>query len=350
MQNYNCKTCGAELHWDTHAGCLKCKFCESEFQPEDFADNTVAQQVQSEEVNPEFTTTAVESEDMSIYECKNCGGEVVTLKTTMATVCPYCGEAISITSKSVGAFRPELCIPFKQDKKEITKLYKSYVSRSFLTPKSFKEEHTVEKIQGLFVPFYLHTMTDKAQHQFSGEKTSSHKRGYDKVTKHDVYDLQINAVGTFEKIPTDGSVRIDNKLMDAVEPFDYQQCKPYNPAYMAGFMAEQIDDDIATMNDRAETRAKEGMRSKARDAFSDYSSLVVKNEHQTINDHKSQYVMMPLWMLNVKHNNKKYTYAINGQTGKVVGKLPMDKIKLFFIGLGVFLASDLIIALISMFA
>lgn len=347
MQNYNCKNCGAVLYWDVDEGCLKCEFCGMKYQPSDFEDYTdTTEEVKSEEVEQEYTNTEAQ-EDMSVYECKNCGGEIVTLKTTMATICPYCGEAVSITSKSAGAFRPELCIPFKKKKKAAMQIYKKYVDRSFLTPKKFKQENTLEKCQGLFAPFYLHTIDDHAKHRFEGERVSYRKSGDDRVTTHRVYELVMDASGRFERVPTDGSVRIDDAMMEAIEPFNYSECEAYNPAYMAGFAAEQTDDDKSRLDARAVARIEDGMRIKAQQAFSDYSTVTLKNESNDISNHTSEYVMMPVWLLNVNHNGKKYTYAINGQSGKITGKLPLDKAKLISILVGTFVASNLILSLIT---
>lgn len=205
MQNYSCPTCGAQLYWDAKRQCLYCNYCDSAFTPEDFGDKTAntadgkAPQVEPEKLSDNVVLT--ETEEMVVYECKTCGGEVVAQRTTMATVCPYCGEAVSVTTKSVGEFRPELVIPFAKEKKEIVETFKQYVAKSFLTPKAFKQDNIVEKIQGLFVPFYLHTMEDRAQHTFLGEKVSAHRRGDDRVTKHDVYRLSLVATGKFDRLP-----------------------------------------------------------------------------------------------------------------------------------------------------
>lgn len=347
MQNYNCKNCGAVLYWDVDEGCLKCEFCGMKYQPSDFEDYTdTTEEVKNEEVEQQYTNTEPQ-EDMAVYECKNCGGEIVTLKTTMATICPYCGEAVSITSKSAGVFRPELCIPFKKDKADAMRLYKKYVKRSFLTPKKFKLENTLEKCQGLFAPFYLHTIDDRAKHRFEGEKTGYKRRGDDRVTTHRVFELILEADGKFERVPTDGSVRIDDAMMEAIEPFDYSECKAYNPAYMAGFAAEQTDDDKKSLDARAVARVEDGMRTKAQQAFSGYSTVTLKNETNAIGNHTSEYVMMPVWLLNINHNGKKYTYAINGQSGKVTGKLPIDKVKLASILAGTFVGANLILSLIT---
>jgi DNA-directed RNA polymerase subunit RPC12/RpoP len=312
----------------------------------DFEDKTTTDaSVSNEALDKDFVNSDV-AEDMSVYECKTCGGEVVTLNTTMATICPYCGEAISITSKSVGDFRPELCIPFAKDKKTIMELYKDYVDKSFLTPKAFKEQSTIEKIQGLFTPFYLHSMKDHARHTFEGERVSSSRRGYDKITTHKVYKLSIEARGEFEKVPTDASVKIANTLMDAVEPFNYNDLKAYNPAYMAGFLAEQTDDDMDDMVKRVETRVKSGMEERAKSQFSGYQGMHLTHQTNDITERTATYAMLPVWLLNVNHNGQKYTFAVNGQTGKVVGKLPIDKLKLTLLGIGAFAVIDVIAALL----
>ncbi len=350
MQNYNCKNCGAVLYWDVDEGCLKCQYCGSKYQPSEFEDLTdTTEEVKSEEAEKEYTNTEP-AEDMSVYECKNCGGEIVTLKTTMATICPYCGEAVSITSKSAGEFRPELCIPFAKDKKEIMTLFSRYIHESPLTPRKFKEQHTIEKCQGLFTPFYLHTMDDQADYVFEGQRTSSRRSGDDLVTTHKIYELLLESKGTFIRLPTDGSLRIDNQMMEAIEPFDYDGCKPYNPAYMAGFAAEQVDDNKEDMLERAKQRAKSGMLKKAQTAFSSFSHVTLKRDHHDFQKLSSEYVMLPIWLLNVNYRGEKYTFAVNGQSGKVVGKLPMDKGKLALYGLCSFLISDVVITLVATIA
>ena len=350
MQNYSCPTCGAQLYWDATKQCLYCHYCDSSFSPDDFGDKTaVAEDGQVPKVEAEKLSDNVvvsEDEDIVVYECKTCGGEVVAQRTTMATVCPYCGEAISVTTKSVGEFRPELVIPFSQEKKEAIALFKKYVKRSFLTPSAFKQDNILEKIQGLFVPFYLHTVVDNAEHRFKGEKVSSHRSGDDKVTTHKVYQLNINATGKFDKVPTDAAKGIENDLMDALEPFTYKELVEYNPAYMAGFLAEQRDEELDLLKERAKTRCEDGMNENARKSFVGYTALAQTHTNHKFCEHEAQYVMLPVWILNVKHHNKKYRFAINGQTGKIVGHLPTDWGKFAGICAGIFAAVEILSAFI----
>lgn len=354
MQNYACKNCGAVLYWDAHAGCLKCEYCDHTYQVSDFEDKTAVEtkepidQAADEVKEVEYLNEDL-AEGMVAYECKTCGGTVVTLKTTMADICPYCGEAISITSKSVGEFRPKMVIPFEKKKQDAINIFKKYVADTGYVPKEFKQQHTIEKIQGLYAPFYLHNITDHSHHLFGAETSTSHTSGNYRVTTHRVYDLTSELNGTFSGIPTDASVRIDNKLMEAIEPFDYSDLKDYNPAYMAGYLAEQSDEEITKMDEIAETKCKTAMDGEAKGLFASYGALSTKSANHRITKHTKDYCMLPVWILNVKHGGKKYQYAINGQTGKVTGKLPLNKLAVFGTAAGVFAVVDIIVATVLAF-
>ena len=353
MHNYSCPTCGAQLYWDPKKGSLYCQYCDSSYSPDEFEDKTAntedgkAPSVSAEKLSDNVVVS--DNENVVVYECKTCGGEVVAQKTTMATVCPYCGEAVSITTKSVGDFRPDRVIPFAQDKKGIANVFKNYVNKSFLTPAAFKNDNTIDKIQGLFVPYYLHTMTDKAQNFFKGEKITYHRSGNDRVATHKVYRLSIDATGKFDKIPTDAAKDLENELMDALEPYTYKDLASYNPAYMAGFVAEQKDEDIDVLQQRAKIRCENGMNSNARQAFAGYDSLLPTGSKHSFFDIDSEYVMLPVWMLNVKHNGKKYRFAVNGQTGKIVGKLPINWGKFAAICAGTFALAEIAVAVIGFY-
>ncbi|MBQ8218212.1 MAG: hypothetical protein IJZ79_02810 [Bacilli bacterium] len=348
MQTYNCKLCGSELYWNAKANCLKCEYCDSEYQVSDFEDNTTTDKpITDESLDSEYVSEELD-DGMVAYECKKCSGTVITSKNTMAEICPYCGEAISITSKSVGKFRPKYLIPFKIEKKDATKIYKDYVNKAKYAPKEFKIDNIVEKMQGLYAPFYLHDLTNTSKHLFEGEKTTSRNSGDYRITKHDVYELSAHISGDYHKIPTDGSVRLDDNLLKCVEPYDYNDIKDYNPAYMSGFLAEQTDESKEKLNKMAVDRSKQANHSKAKSLFTEYSSIKDTNNDYSITNHTKDYSMLPVWLLNVKHKDKNYQFAVNGQTGKITGKLPLDYGKVAIISGITFSAVDVIVALLQM--
>lgn len=351
MQKYECKNCGAELYWDAEANALKCQYCDSEYQPSDFEDKTTEDDAQkkNEELDKEFTNSGSDiGDDMVVYQCEECGAELVTSKTTMATVCAYCGRAISITDKSAGSFRPEKVIPFTVNHENAMEKFKKYIKSSPLTPKKFHSNHVIEKMQGLFVPFWLHSMTSDTRSLINGETSTSSRRGDDKITTYKVYEIDISATGQFKDIPTDASKKMDNNLMDAIEPFSYDKIQEFNPAYMAGYFAEQPDETAEDTMQRAETRAMVAMNEKMIQAAGPYQNKRILMENHDLKNKTSRYAMLPVWLLNVEFNGKKYQYAINGETGKVSGKLPISKIKFTLFSLAGFLGGNIGYFIISM--
>lgn len=347
MQNYECKVCGAELKWEPTVGALLCEYCENQYQPSDFEDNTLTDnpsEVKSAELDTDYVSSEV-TEGMVVYACKECGAEVVASKKTMATECIYCGMAVSITNKAVGDFRPEQVVPFALDKKKAQDLFKAYTKKSWLSPKSFSEEHTVEKMQGVYVPFHLHDMNMSGSATVEVENRTSSRSGDDKVTTHKVYEVAVKGYNQYENIPTDAAKDLDNNLMDALEPFKFDKLDDFNPAYMAGYLAEQADEEKEDSFKRAEDRAEKDFRQSILDSVTGYDSKSIKDFKRTIGNKKSKYAMLPVWILNVRYKGNLYKYAINGETGKVTGKLPISGLKTAIVTVGPFLAAQVLMYL-----
>lgn len=344
MQKYSCKNCGAELFWDANLGLLKCQYCDEEFHVEDFEDSTIDENAEKT-VGSKTNMFGEELEEGYVaYKCSYCGAEVVTTETTVATVCAYCGRALSITSNLSGSFRPEKVIPFAVTKEVAIEKYNSFVKSCFLAPKVFKQRDNIKKIQGLYVPFYLHSMDVESDINMECTDIKHRKSGYDRINTHNVYSVDVDLVGKFDNVPTDASKKIDNTLMDAVEPFNYKDIVDFNPAFMAGYFAEQNDENDKETIVRAESRIKEFLQESAKNEVSGYELKVVKGNNTKIENQNSQYVMLPIWLLSIEWKEKIYMIAINGQTGKVAGVLPKSNLKLFLITAGIFYIPQVLVS------
>ena len=327
MQKYNCKNCGAELYWDSNAECLKCEYCDHEYQVSEFETMQEAKKDTSEPESADEYAKATDDSDsveLVVYKCSHCGAEIVTAKSTVATTCAYCGRAISMTDKLVDDFRPDVVIPFLIDEEKAREIYRDYTRKSRLTPKDFKTENIIKKMKGIFVPFWLHSFAIDSSTEVYGENTMSSRRGDDKIIHHHMYQVSLDTRGTFVNIPTDALKNLDNAMMDALEPFDYEKLEPFNPAYMAGFYAEEYgEDDKATIT-RATTRAQQTIDSEIFHAAGAYGIKRVQRSDSDLVNVESKYAMLPVWLLNVEYKKKDYLFAINGETGKIVGKIPMS--------------------------
>ncbi len=343
MQKYTCKTCEAELYWDSSAGALKCEYCDSTFDPSEFNDVDVSKQTgaAAEEYHDQ-TTDDSDASELVVYKCTECGAEIVTAKGTVATTCAYCNRAITMTNKMTGNFKPKLLIPFNINKKQAKEIFKQYVKKSFLTPKEFQDDKLLTQMKGLYVPFWLHTFKENADAQLICENTSSRRSGDDKVITHHEYQVDMKCNGTFLKLPTDALANLDNTLMDNIEPFDYANLKDFNPAYMAGFYAEQYNEDAEKTFPRAHERAIQAMKKEILKEVSEYSRRDIRYFQDDIRQYESEYAMLPIWILNAEYQNHTYTFAINGDTGKITGKIPLSVPKLISIAGGAFIATQIL--------
>ena len=369
MKKYSCPNCSAELFWDAAAGCLKCEYCEGKFTVDELdaamakadAARGVAEkkpEAPSEKVAREANeqdkavdeSTKIDTSDLVVYSCSNCGAEVITSKSTIATTCAFCGRAISLTNKMVGNFKPDCVIPFAITEDEAKSIYKKYTTTGPLTPKAFSTENVIEKMKGVYVPFWLHSYDETAHVVVSAENTHSHKRGYDKVIDHEMFMVDMDVSGKFESIPTDGLKNLDDALMGGIEPFDYSRLTAFNPAFMAGYYAEEYDETAKEKEAAVHERTASEMKSDSIKEAGPYMEKLVTSYSPSYQNENAKYAMLPVWLFNVDYKGKLYQFAINGETGKVTGKLPISKLKAALYAGGGFLGTQIIALLIRLFA
>mgnify|MGYP003292589535 CR=1 FL=1 len=361
LKKYNCPNCSAELYWDAAANALKCEYCEKEFQPEELdalAESanapapTGAEQVSRETTSQDRASddsTKIDTSDLVVYSCKNCGAEVITSRSTVATTCAFCGRAISLTDKMVGNFAPEYIIPFAITEDEAKRIYKNYVGHGILSPSKFRSSSQLKKQKGIYAPFWLHSYSEDATLVVHGENLFSHRRGDDKVIEHHMFDVNMNVEGDFKSIPADGLKNLDNNLMAAIEPFDYTKLSDFSPAYMAGFYAEEYDENADETLGRVMERSKNAIETEAALEAGPYETKMVVSYASNLKNKITKYAMLPIWMFNVTYGGKDYQIAVNGETGKVAGKLPISALKLIGAGAGTFLGTQLLAIVVRLF-
>ena len=362
MKKYNCPNCSAELYWDAKANALKCEYCDKAYQPAELdalmaksdaikgKKNETPTEDRAEKVTRETTDQDRASDDSSktgyddlvVYACQNCGAEVITSKSTVATTCAFCGRAISLSNKLVGDFKPDEVIPFAIDDKKAKDIYKSYAKKGGLTPNAFTKTGVIKKCKGVYVPFWLHSYDETADVVLSCENVTSHKRGDDKIVEHEMYTVNMEVGSRFTSIPTDGLKNLSDELMAQIEPFDYSKLVAFNPAYMAGYYAEEYDENAEQKIGEAQARSKDAVSAQAIDQAGPYMQKSVTSYHPTYSNVVSKYAMLPVWMFTVDYKGKLWQFAVNGETGKIAGKLPISKLKVAAAAGGGFLGTQLI--------
>lgn len=337
IEEFKCPNCGGAIAFDTNAQKLKCPYCDCEFDVQAVVESQkeMPQDQMVWESTPKDTYTD-EDKNVVTYVCRSCGGSIICDQNTAATNCPYCGNPVVLSSNVSGLLKPRYIIPFKLDKNMAKQKLKEHLSKKFFLPKVFKQENHLDEVLGLYVPFWLFDADANAQINYRTTRTrvwSDSKYNYTETSFFNCY--RAGSV-SFNYVPVDGSAKIENDLMESIEPFNFSEAVDFNTAYLAGFLADKYDVPQEDSLNRANARIKTSTEDAFKDTVVGYTTVTAQSSSVVMTNGKAEYAMYPVYILNTTWNGHKYRFAMNGQTGKFVGNLPLDKGKFarFLIGLG----------------
>ena len=333
IKEYKCPNCGGAVKFDSGTQSMKCPFCDTEFEIaalEEFqkeisvkADNNYSWDV--EHLQEEWDQG--ELNELSQCACPSCGAEIVGDKNSVAMVCPNCGNSQIVLKRLTGLLKPDYVIPFQKDKKAAMQALKDFYKGKRLLPDSFNQENRISSIAGVYFPFWLFDAQASGHITYKATKVKAWSDSNYNYTKTDFYSAVRDGNMAFEKIPVDGSERMDDAYMDAIEPFDYAQLKDFQTAFLSGYPAEKYDVDADKGKARAELRIKNSVENEFRKSVTGYVTVKTESSGVNVKEGKVNYGLFPVWMLNTKYGKENYLFLMNGQTGRLVGKLPVDKEK-----------------------
>lgn len=343
ITNYQCPACTGPLHFDGAVGKLVCDYCDSMFaveeiealykDKEDAASAAMAQEesTQASAAGEEFEeyqtgeTWGADAAGMKAYNCPSCGAELICDATTAATSCPYCGNPTVVPGKFRDMLKPDYVIPFRLDKDAAVRALKKYYKGKKLLPKAFEDQNHIEEIKGVYVPFWLFNGRVEGDVSFRAVRTTAVTRGNERITTNEYFDVRRAGTLEYRRIPADASSKMPDEHMDAIEPFDYDELKPFSTAYLPGFLADVYDVSVDECGKRAQQRAVNTMGAMLQQTVKGYTTCSVSTSNYRIRKGRADYALMPVWLLSTRYNNKNYLFAMNGQTGKLIGDLPVSK-------------------------
>ncbi len=358
IKQHKCPACGGTLVFNPEKGKLVCEFCDSEYEVQEetaaakpqaavadagqavatdagqAADGTT--QTDSQPVEPviegfdfsQFYESAKveDGENLPIYLCKSCGAEVIASSVEASLTCPYCSNKIVLTDKLSGNIRPDGIIPFKIPQKDLKAHMDNFYKDKKLLPKNFFSESKMEKVTGVYVPFWLFTGKLTGDFKYAARNVSTTESNDYKITTTKFYHVERKAEAGFADIPIDASDKMKDSLMDSVLPYDLSEVKPFSTDYLAGYAADRFDVPGKQMQARADGLMSKTVQGMVESSLnSKYSSISKSRSSMHAEGVKVRYILMPVYSFSIKWGKKRYGFGVNGQTGKVVGDLPTDK-------------------------
>ncbi|WP_343208506.1 TFIIB-type zinc ribbon-containing protein [Anaerolentibacter hominis] len=337
---YKCPNCGADMVFDSESGMLVCDSCGAK-QPAD----------QYKDPSGERDQPASTLQDTREYQCNNCGAVLITDKDTTATTCSFCGAPMILNDRLSGSLAPAKIIPFSISKEEAQAAFKKWCKNGLLTPKDFMTADRIKNITGIYVPFWLYDVHTDAVLEATCTRVRSYSRGDYIYTETSYFDVFRQADLKYLKVPADASEKMNDELMDKLEPYRYDNLKDFNTPYLAGFIAEKYNYTDQDLLGRMKERVRQYAGSYLNGTIAGYSTTSVRREDVRFTEQDAYYTLLPVWMVCYDYKQSEHVFAMNGQTGKIVGKPPLSKKRMagWFAGIagGTFLLIKLIAFLIG---
>lgn len=385
---YKCPNCGGTLTFHPELQKFQCEYCLSEFTEQEMDELSLVSTEQSDgssdrgerkqsgSADPDFSDeTALGKEDsgkadrlsghedglpgqadgpsgkedsrsgngsaeeMASYICPSCGAQIIACETTAATFCYYCHSPVVLEGRLSGEFRPDFVLPFVMDRKKAEEIFLGWIEKKKFVPKSFFAREQIEKMTGVYFPYLIYSCTVDGNIRAEGERQRTWVAGNIRYTEHKKYQLERGGELYVNHVTRNALKRNNSTLVEGVLPFDMEKMVPFQPEYLSGFQAEKRDMDAGLFTPEVEEEVKSYTVQNLMNSLGAYSPVHIKESETVIRDAKWQYALLPVWMLTYRSRDRGtvYYFAMNGQTGKICGRLPVDKKRLGMLFMAVFL-------------
>lgn len=341
ITNYQCPGCTGPLHFSPNTGKLECEYCGSSYTPAEVEAYYAEQNAEAEEAAAQAEETAVQTEQekeehgwgadaahMRSYLCPSCGAELICEETTAATSCPYCGNPSVVPGQFSDERKPDFLIPFKVDKETAMEALRGHYKGKLLLPGSFASDNHIQEIKGVYVPFWLFDGKAEADVVFEATRSHTVTTRNERITTTEYYQVRRGGNVEFRMVPVDGSRAMPDAHMDAIEPYDYEELRPFSLSYLPGFLADKYDVEAEESARRADERCRNSAIAAMQSDVRGYQTCAVRHADVRLSREDAAYALLPVWLLSTKWQDKNYLFAMNGQTGRLIGDLPVSKIRL----------------------
>lgn len=305
---FKCKNCSGNVIYSPEKKGMYCPFCNS-------SDSEERQDSRG---------------DMKI--CPNCSGEVPVEEHTSATQCPYCDSYIIVNERVEAQYAPQLILPFQLSREMVKTSLKEKFKKYVFAPADFLSEVRLNTMEGIYVPFWLYDYDVNCQYQGEGSRVRHWTTGEMEYTEISYFNISRDMDVPFQKIPVDASVKMDDAIMDLMEPYGYDTMVPFRPEFMSGFSGEKYNCAWDILEPRARQKMEEDVNALLQQTISGYGSVRQIHRNVNVKQQQNNYGLLPVWKYTYEYKNKSYPFHINGQTGKIVGKLPVSVGKVWAYG------------------
>lgn len=331
-----CLNCGAELRFDIRSQCLLCPSCGTKEQPQTYsAFGDYAYE----------SPSAADQVDAILYSCPQCGGSIYTTSESVNGFCSYCGANVMLESRFVRMKAPRYVAPFRIDKEDCKQRYLEYAKKAFFAPDEFKDPKYLDRFRGIYMTYWGYNVDVEGFLYLDGIKE------FNRLPYHitEFYKCMGWVHAEYRGIFYDASSSFEDHYSEQIAPFNYHAMVDFNPAYLSGFYADLPDLDYDVYEENAIAIGKDNLfhspllRRNYPDMKFDEGQKERFRETMDTRCSAVYTVFFPIWFLSYRRSDDVAYAVVNGQTGRLVSDLPIDKKK--FISMGFLLSVPIFLLL-----
>lgn len=312
---YKCPKCGGDMEADFEKGIFLCESCGFIISDENYKEN-----------NARFSLNA--SDNLRLSKCRKCGAEIFTDSAVSYVKCCFCGSPMAMSRKTREIDDPKFVLPFKISKAQAQSSFKKWCRNGFFCPSGFASEERIADIIGIYLPFMLYDMNVLAETAGEGRQIKKSSDSQYKYTETKRFSFERAASLEYEKVPVNASKIFSDEFVNKLEPFDYSKAVPFDITHMTGRISEKyVPEGGGIILDKALKKVSGNVKAYIKDSLNQYSSVNFGKFNIGANKFASYYVLVPIWLIYCSSSDN--IFAVNGQTGKISGRPPLSKMKIF---------------------
>ncbi len=345
-----CPKCGStDISLNINTGKLRCNFCRCEFDPEklDSMEQDLSK-LKGQVMGSGATDIALDANDIVTFKCSSCGAEVVVDTSSAPQArCHWCRNTLSVNEQIPNGTIPDVVLPFGITKDVAKAQIEKFVGkRKFFAHPKFRQEFKSENIMGVYLPYMVVDANSHVKLAGNGEILTgvySHNNSNDATTYYDAdlyyvereFDLVIQGLtieSSADKL-NNSSASATNNVINAIMPFDIENCIKFNANYLKGYTSEKRDTNIDQLRPLVDKESKDIARFAVNDTLEKYDRGVAWSEEElNVKGQQWQAAYLPVWLYSyLQVNGKKkvlHYVAVNARTKETMGSVPIHMPKL----------------------
>ncbi|MEM7182972.1 MAG: hypothetical protein AAF518_18825 [Spirochaetota bacterium] len=335
-KEFPCEKCGGKLEFAPGQERIKCVYCGHEQDIPGVDTDFSASEYDLEEAlkNAKTIDSSALADAAHEVRCDGCGA--VSVMTEQSDRCPFCGSPVVVENNAESVIVPESLLPFKVEQKEASGIFKGWLKSLWFAPGDIMRRAQQKGMDGIYLPYW--TYDANTHTSYSGQRgeyyyttetyTDSEGNEQTREVRHtEWYNTSGTVKVDFDDILVCASKSLPHDLIDELEPWDLEDLKQYNSAFLSGFVTERykvdLEEGYGIAKEKMDGPIRESIR---RDIGGDEQRINSMNVDYSDTTYK--HLLLPLWISSFRYSEKVYRFVINARTGELSGERPWSWIKI----------------------